>query len=330
MSAVLAAELVTDAGAFAALEPEWWDLWRRVDATPFASPAWCLPWWQVFAPGGLRCLVLRRDGQLEALGPCWLEDGALGRRLLPVGIGITDYLDPLAPADADVARALSDAAATLVPDWQRWSLEELPPGSAGLWLPPPRGCRDEGVEAQHACPVLALPVSGDDPVPSARRRKLRMSANRLARREGVVREVSPADTTRFLRDLVRLHGARWTSRGEGGVLADDAVVRFHEAALPRLAHAGLVRLFEVVVVGAVVGSYYGLADGANAYAYLSGFDPDFAFESPGTVLVGHAIEHARQEGARAFHFLRGQEPYKYEWGATDRWNSRRNFRRSPA
>ena len=100
--------------------------------------------------------------------------------------------------------------------------------------------------------------------------------------------------------------------------------------MPRLAAAGLARLFEVVVEGAVVGSYYGLADGANAYAYLGGFDPDFAFESPGTVLVGHAIAQARHEGARAFHFLRGQEAYKYEWGAADRWNSRRVFRRPPA
>ena len=27
-----------------------------------------------------------------------------------------------------------------------------------------------------------------------------------------------------------------------------------------------------------------------------------------------------------FRFLRGQEPYKYEWGAIDRWNRRREFR----
>ena len=42
---------------------------------------------------------------------------------------------------------------------------------------------------------------------------------------------------------------------------------------------------------------------------------------------GRAIEAARQDGAREFHFLRGQEVYKYEWGAVDRRNRRRSFLR---
>jgi hypothetical protein len=43
--------------------------------------------------------------------------------------------------------------------------------------------------------------------------------------------------------------------------------------------------------------------------------------------TAHAIEQALREGAREFHFLRGQEAYKYGWGAVDRWNQRRSFRR---
>jgi len=43
-----------------------------------------------------------------------------------------------------------------------------------------------------------------------------------------------------------------------------------------------------------------------------------------------AIEAAIAEGAREFHFLRGREAYKYEWGAVDRWNRRRSFRRAAA
>jgi CelD/BcsL family acetyltransferase involved in cellulose biosynthesis len=49
------------------------------------------------------------------------------------------------------------------------------------------------------------------------------------------------------------------------------------------------------------------------------------------ILIGHAIEEAAREGARDFDFLRGQEAYKYEWGAQDRWNCRRSIRhRVPA
>jgi hypothetical protein len=47
-------------------------------------------------PPGRLCAVAVHDGEkLVALAPVYLEEGALGRRLLPIGIGVTDYLDVL-------------------------------------------------------------------------------------------------------------------------------------------------------------------------------------------------------------------------------------------
>ncbi|RUX44983.1 GNAT family N-acetyltransferase, partial [Mesorhizobium sp. M7A.F.Ca.CA.002.09.1.1] len=65
-----------------------------------------------------------------------------------------------------------------------------------------------------------------------------------------------------------------------------------------------------------------------AYAYLGGFDPAYAEESPGAILIGHAIVESIREDAREFDFLRGQEAYKYGWGAADRWTMRRVWTRS--
>jgi CelD/BcsL family acetyltransferase involved in cellulose biosynthesis len=325
MSGGLATALVTDGAGLEALAPEWWELWGRCPAaTPFQSPAWIVPWWQVFAPGRLCTVAVREGDTLVGLASIYLEEGALGRRLLPLGIGITDYLDVLLdPAVPGAAAALVGAVRELAPDWERWELEELMPGAAAFDLQVPPGATQE-LANQSACPVLAL--SGTDPIPSRKRRKLRMAENRVARRDGAVARVTE-DLPSFLDDLVRLHGARWATRGEDGVLADDPVRRFHAAALPRLVEAGLAHLTTLTIEGQVVGAYYGLQDARRAYAYLGGFDPAFSFESPGTVLVGHAIEAARQAGASEFHFLRGQEAYKYEWGAADRANRRRSFRR---
>ncbi|NNM71845.1 GNAT family N-acetyltransferase [Enterovirga aerilata] len=325
MTGRLAAALVEDEAGLEALGPQWWDLWRRCPvATPFQSPAWLLPWWGAFRPGRLCAVVVRDERQLVALAPVYLEVGPLGRRLLPIGIGITDYLDVLLdPETPEAAAALVDAAADLVPDWDVWELEELMPGAAALGLPAPPRTIEESAE-QSACPVLVL--AGEVPVPAGKRRKFRMAENRVARRGGEVASIGPDGVPHFLDHLIRLHGARWASRGEDGVLADDPVRRFHAAALPQLVAAGLARLTTLTIESRVVGAYYGLHHGRRAYAYLGGFDPDFAFESPGTVLVGGAIEAARQEGATEFHFLRGREAYKYEWGAVDRWNRRRSFR----
>ena len=48
----------------------------------------------------------------------------------------------------------------------------------------------------------------------------------------------------------------------------------------------------------------------------------------GTLAFACAIENALQGGAREYHFLRGQEGYKYQWGAIDTQTVRRTIRRA--
>jgi CelD/BcsL family acetyltransferase involved in cellulose biosynthesis len=63
--------------------------------------------------------------------------------------------------------------------------------------------------------------------------------------------------------------------------------------------------------------------------YLGGFEPEHARLSLGTILTARAIRHAIEaDGAREFDFLRGDEPYKYTWGAQDRFNHRVSMTRS--
>jgi CelD/BcsL family acetyltransferase involved in cellulose biosynthesis len=107
------------------------------------------------------------------------------------------------------------------------------------------------------------------------------------------------------------------------VLADASVRGFHGAAGPKLVQAGVARIHRMTIDGTVVGIYYGMAHAGRSYAYLGGFDPAFERESPGTILIGHAILEASREGGTEFHFLRGGEAYKYQWGAVERWNRRR-------
>jgi CelD/BcsL family acetyltransferase involved in cellulose biosynthesis len=48
---------------------------------------------------------------------------------------------------------------------------------------------------------------------------------------------------------------------------------------------------------------------------LGGFDLEFSRSSLGTLIIVHPIEQAWREGALPFDFLRGEESYKYLWGA---------------
>lgn len=317
-------ELVRDAGALAALEAPWWALWRAAGATPFTSPAWLIPWVEAFGPSELRTLALWRRDRLVGLLPLWREVRPdLGRRLLPLGIGVSDLFDALLDPEEPAAPAgLAAAVAAMPADWDALSLEALPDGAAALALPlDPAWALT--VDAPDSRAVLALGAGGTfGCLPARQGRKLRMTRHRVARQGGAVAEAGPAEAAEFLGDLVRLHGARWTTRDEPGVLADPAVRRFHALALPRLMRAGLARATRLVVEGRTVGAYYGLRDGRAAYGYLGGFDPDFASISPGALLLGDAIDATCAAGLARFDFLRGREPYKYAWGAVDRPNHR--------
>jgi CelD/BcsL family acetyltransferase involved in cellulose biosynthesis len=334
MRAELTADRIADAETFAALAPEWWDLWRRApSATPFLSPAWLIPWWRHFHPGELFVVTLRHGQRLVGLAPFYIEDAPLGRRILPVGISLSDYLDVLfEPAYAE--RAGQVLVAYLDHErarWDGWDLEELPPEAAALSLPAPPGC-EESCGPQSTCPVLEFPADARaiwDFVSARKRRDTNLARNRAARRgEVTIEQADDARAPALLDVLFDLHRARWQSRGEPGVVAHDAARNFHCSALPGLMKAGFARLYLLRIGGVSAAAHYGFMQGGNAYFYLTGFDPEFAFESPGVILLAHAIEQAFAEGARAFHFLRGPEAYKYEWGARDRWNMHRSFRRT--
>lgn len=317
--------------ALADLAPAWWDLWRRCpNATPFQSPAWLAPWWDAFKPGQLFVIAVSGHGRLLALLPYYLEIGPLGRRLLPIGIAISDYQDIL--MEPRFADAVADAlgARLAVMGWEICEMPELLIGASAFCLTCPSGCCAQ-TAAQSCAPVLRLPPNPVDVrhiVPKQRLRKWRMAQHRAERRNGFsIRPIETGEAQNALDALVKLHRARWSSRGEAGVLADPRAVSFHRRALPELFASGLARLYALSFEGEIAAVYYGLLHRRRAYAYLSGFDPRYQFESPGTLLIGHAILEAQREGAAEFHFLRGDEAYKFEWGAVEHWTYRRVFTR---
>jgi CelD/BcsL family acetyltransferase involved in cellulose biosynthesis len=205
--------------------------------------------------------------------------------------------------------------------WERVEIPELAPEAAALAVGCPAELRLIS-ERGESCPRLILcERASHSSVVSGRRRDVRQARHRAARRgETMVIRADATTWPQLFSDLVRLHRARWHSQGLQGVLDDPRVLTFHRRALPGLIERGIVRLCALAIKQRIAAVYYGFLCNARAYAYLSGFDPEFAFESPGTILLAYAIETARSEGAREFHFLRGREAYKYSWGAVDCWN----------
>jgi CelD/BcsL family acetyltransferase involved in cellulose biosynthesis len=317
--------------AFAALLPDWAALWQRVaGATPFQSPHWLLPWWRQFGTGMPRIVTVRAEERLIGVLSLYelREPGCI--KLLPIGISVSDYIDALVdPTYPEAADALL-AAILEIPGWQECHLPDLPPDSA-LGRAAAPSSLVETRRSGPCCPVLALPPHPPNLATVVPRKTLRdvRQAHSRAKSVGPV-EIETADLATIdaaLDDLFRLHEERWHERGEAGVLADPAVRAFHRDAARGSCAAGVLRLYRLRIGDAVAGVYYGFQHGGNAYAYLGGFDPEMTRLSPGAQLLDHAIRAAIAEGVREFHFLRGGENYKYAWGAVDRINLARTFRR---
>lgn len=313
--------LLTDEADLPALAREWHALWLTTrDATPFQSPHWLLPWWRQFGTGRPFVATLRQDGRLAAVLALYVYQG----RLLPIGAGLSDMLDVLAPDDAAATAllgfVLEEAGRHGI---GACDLIELAPDAR--LLRSPVGWTSQ-VRSSDPCPVLAL-----GSVPARQLRKLRMSRHRAERAGGYRVVQADAATLPALQDrLSVLHQARWTAQGEPGVFADPAVAAFHGAAGPALLAAGLLRVAAVEMGGTVAAVIAALLSPGTIHFYLSGFDAAFSFQSPGTLLLGAMLEQAAAEGRHEANFLRGREGYKYAWGAVDRPQVMRLLRARPA
>lgn len=336
--AVLTVAEVTSADGLEQLHHEWTELFLRCrHTTPFQSPEWLIPWWRHIGEGDLWTLAVREAGELVGVAPLYVythpEDGR--REVFPIGIATTDYLDVLfLPEHAERGmRAVFEHLRANAHRWDACEFPQLRPESPLLSAPAPSGWYDE-ISGAECCPVLALPRTEADLrscVPARMLHNLRYYQRRAEKLGRVRFERAHDENLDELFDaLLRLHGARWSSKGEAGVLCDERVRQAHRESLPGLLARGMLRLYALRLGERIVAVYYGFADprhGARRhYYYLGGFEPELAELSLGTLLIGHAIRQAVREGAVEFDFLRGQEPYKYLWGAMDRPTFRRHLR----
>ena len=312
------------------MSDERWALWRADPrATPFQSPAWLDAWWVALGNGERRDVAVRDGERLVAALPMrvW-EDGAT-RRLVPVGAGESDYsdalVDPAAPdADGRLMTALLAAAdgcdEILLPDLRAGSplLRQVPDD----WIADDTPC--------EVCPVLTLPDAGPllPALTKSQRRKVVHDRHRAEHAGGVIEAVvDAANIDVALEALFELHAARWATVGQPGVLVDPRVQAMHRAAAPALAAAGLLRLVTVRFAGRFVAVLLGFADCSRGYSYINGVAADVPGQSFGSMAFATLIERAVTDGAREFHFLRGEEGYKYQWGAHPTHTVRRTLRR---
>ena len=179
-------------------------------------------------------------------------------------------------------------------------------------------------EVEDVCPVVTVGGDDWDDYLATLGKKDRHEIRRKLRRAAVVGELSieiSAPTPAAIDAFIALHRARF---GELGLFPDTPGGERSRRFIHRLAelernetdggqlHVGLVRCGERLVFAALA-----FDDGSTCFLYNAGMDPAAAESSPGVTGTALYFQDRIAAGRRRFDFLRGDEPYKYEWGAQD-------------
>jgi Acetyltransferase (GNAT) domain len=178
------------------------------------------------------------------------------------------------------------------------------------------------LEREDVCPVLTLPDVPDfeaylDTLSKKDRHEIRRKLRR-AESKGEVRLDDSPEPLRDLEAFIELHQKKWGADGlfrptPGG----EASRRFFVRLLDLMGRDGSARLTFLTVGGRRIAAGVHFETRDSYLYYNAGVDPDARELSPGVVMVARYVERALAAGKRRFDFLRGDEGYKYEWGAVD-------------
>lgn len=321
-------ELIRDAGRLEDLRGRW-DALAEAAGRPYCAPGWMLSWWRHAAPPGARLCVAAawEEEALVGLAPLWGERRAGVEWLRPLAADVAHRTEPLSrPGDeARVAPALACAIAGTQPEPDVVALEGLGPNSpwpsllAAGWP----GTRRPQLRAEREVPApqVTLGPDGYDAWLARKSSNFRGQARRLRRkaeaagarfvRIGEVEELEPA-----LRELARLHHARWEPKG-GSAALDERVEAMLRAAAEDLAPRGRLWIWAIEAAGRTVSSHLFVAAGDQVVYWLGGHDDGWGAHKPGLQALISAVEDAFGRGAGRLDLGPGGQDYKYRLADAD-------------
>lgn len=328
MRSPMKTHVYNDPNTFDSLKPEWNALLERsATQSIFLTWEWQALWWKHLGEGDLHLLTLRDDtGGLAGIAPLCRVSSQTGERVFRwVGcVDVSDYLDVIAAPEHESAlhRAILDYLTH--PDGPAWNYVDLcniretsHTHAALAQLAVERGLHAR-TAVQEICPVIALPSDWEEYLASVDkkqrheiRRKMRRIESEAETQWWLARDRATIDAD--IDEFIRLHR---TSNPEKDAFMDEKMVGFFREMCRVAFDAGWLDLAFIRVNGVITASMLNFDYDNQILVYNSGYDPaQYAVLSPGIVLLSYCIRHAIETGRTRFDFLRGDEEYKFRFGA---------------
>ncbi|SRR4051812_2352154 len=314
-------QVVSTARDFCALANEWEQLNAQGRTTSvFNTWTWHFAWWEQHgSPRGLKILVARRDGVASGIVPLHVaKGGALGWGLRVLRLlGTQGERNPynVAPlfergAEPATARVLAQALLAM----RGYDVLQLADTDASvpLAMALAHAAQDAGLrhEIERAKRLVHLELP-----PSWNAYLRLLSAEQRARLRHRRHALLGAHPTRFfvwhtgidamLDTLARLR----RMRSSDGMAPQPSLQR---ATMSEALQEGRLRLYCLQIDGRVAAVACAIRLRERVVVMQTEYDPRYAPWHPVSVLLQYAIEHAIDEGAKGFDFLRGRQDYDDE------------------
>ncbi len=281
--------------------------------------------------------VWHPDGRLIGLAPWYIRTERAGgvvpsRVVRWIGDGelvAPEYLDVIARSEdaADVAQTIGQYLMERCDAWDLAELRRVLPGSVAMQRLQAivRGAGGRAVAAAEPmpCPYVDLPPTWEE---YAGRLSQNMRHNIQRRRKKLEKEfpehaftvgLPDGSVERALEVMREIHAKRKGAQGIVSPFTKTAYIEFHRRLAKRLTRREQLYFSTLSLGGTVAAAQYGFRDGQTLYAYQIAFDPAFGKYGVAQLLMGRIIETEIQRGTQRIDFMRGDEPYKYDWTSTE-------------
>ena len=316
-----------------AIEAEWNELLdASVTHVPFLRHEYLRTWWQTRGGGEwpqaeLAVITARRTGKLVGVAPLFLTAHQGVPSLLLLGsIEISDYLDLIArPRDMQpFLNGLLPWLESIPLQWQKldlYNLLEYTPtlkalaGAAEL-----AGWQMTTEQLQHS-PYIPLPGDWETYLASIDKKQRHEIRRKMRRLEeaGVPFRWYVASESSELDEEVEDFLALMANDPEKQVFLTPLMREQMRMACRCAFDKGCLHLAFLEINGKKAAGNLSFDYLNRLWLYNSGVDRQFMEYSPGWVLLGHLLKWANENGRNEFDFMRGDEEYKYRFGAVDRF-----------
>ena len=303
---------------------------------PFLRCEYLADWWATRGGGEwpddslLTIISAREAGRLIGIAPFFIASHEDRKQLLLLGsIEISDYLDVICRAE-ETSRFLLEllkfiqehfVATGSVSGIDMYNIMEDSPTLEALET----SAKTLGLELhirklQHS-PYIPLP--GDwgaylEGLEKKQRHEIRRKMRRATEGEAQVALYFTEEEGKLEDDMEDFLELMAQDEAKEDFLSP--LMREHMKSMMRCAFTqGCLQLAFLEIGGQKAAAYLSFDFLNRIWVYNSGLDRRYMEYSPGWVLLGHLLKWANEHGREEFDFMRGNEEYKYKFGALDRF-----------